>query len=139
MRLLDRGALVGQCSITSLPRAPAASLPTREELQRDIERSLAGQVDRTDAAEETDRGDGLRVVRVASSGTAGRLPFQWIHYVLAARDGSRTSVTFMFEKSVQQRFADADRMLVEGLRLPAAEGQPGSTAALPDGGRLPAR
>jgi len=139
MRLLDRGALVGQCSITSLPRAPAASLPTREELQRDIERSLAGQVDRTDAAEETDRGDGLRVVRVASSGTAGRLPFQWIHYVLAARDGSRASVTFMFEKSMQQRFADADRLLVEGLRLPAVEGQPGSTAAVPAGGRQPAR
>lgn len=139
MRLLDRGALVGQCSITSLPRAPAASLPTREELQRDIERSLAGQVDRTDAAEETDRGDGLRVVRVASSGTAGRLPFQWIHYVLAARDGSRANVTFMFEKSMQQRFADADRMLVEGLRLPAVEGQPDSTAAVPDGGRQPAR
>jgi len=139
MRLLDRGALVGQCSITSLPRAPAASLPTREELQRDIERSLAGQVDRTDAAEETDRGDGLRVVRVASSGTAGRLPFQWIHYVLAARDGSRANVTFMFEKSMQQRFADADRMLVEGLRLPAVEVQPDSTAAVPDGGRQPAR
>ena len=139
MRLLDRGALVGQCSITSLPRAPAASLPTRDELQRDIERSLAGQVARTDAAEETDRSDGLRVVRVASSGTAGRLPFQWIHYVLAARDGSRASVTFMFEKSMQQRFAEADRTLVEGLRLPAVEGQPGSTAAVPDGGRQPAR
>jgi hypothetical protein len=134
MRLVDRGALVGQCSISSLPRAPAAALPTRADLQRDIERSLAGQVDRTDAAEETDRDDGLRVVRLASSGTAGQLPFRWIHYVLAAQDGRRASVTFMFEESMQQRFADADRPLIESLRLPSDPSfplQPRPTAALP--------
>jgi hypothetical protein len=141
MRLVDRGALVGQCSMTSLPRAPATSLPTREEVQRDVERSLAGQVVRIDSAEETDRADGLKVVRLASSGTAGRLPFRWVHYVLAAQDGSRVSVTFMFEESMQQRFGDVDRQLIEGLRLPAARPHPdsveppGPTAAVPAGDR----
>lgn len=145
MRLVDRGALVGQCSMTSLPQATAASLPTRDDVQRDVERSLSGQVVRSDAAEETDRDDGLRIVRLASSGTAGRLPFRWIHYVLAAQDGSRVSVTFMFEESMQQRFGDADRPLIEGLRLPAARpgetasGPPGPTAAVPGGGRPQAR
>jgi hypothetical protein len=119
MRLVDRGALVGQCSITSLPQAASASLPSRDDVQRDIERSLTGQVVRSDAAEESDRADGLRVVRIASSGTAGRLPFRWIHYVLAAQDGSRVSVTFMCEESMLQRFGDADRPLIEGLRLVA--------------------
>jgi hypothetical protein len=126
MRLVDRGALVGQCSITSLPQAPSAALPSRADVQADIERTLAGQIDRIDAAEETDRPDGLRVVRVVSSGTAGRLPFRRIHYILAARDGSRTNVTFMCEASMQERFADADRSLVESLRLPA-----GRTATAP--------
>jgi hypothetical protein len=145
MRLVDRGALVGQCSMTSLPQATAASLPTRDDVQRDVERSLSGQVVRSDAAEETDRDDGLRIVRLASSGTAGRLPFRWIHYVLAAQDGSRVSVTFMFEESMQQRFGDADRPLIEGLRLPAARpdenasAPPGPTAAVPGGGRPQAR
>jgi len=143
MRLVDRGALLGQCSITSLPQAPAAALPTRADMQRDIERSLAGQVVRVEAGEETDRDDGLRIVRLASEGNAGQLPFRWIHYVVAARDGSRASVTFMFEASVQQRFADADRPLIAGLRLPAGQtanpsiqgeqSAPGPTAALPGG------
>ena len=143
MRLIDRGALLGQCSITTLPQAPAATRPTRIDLERDVERSLAGQVVRVDAGEETDREDGLRVVRLASEGTAGQLPFRWIHYVLAAEDGSRASVTFMFEASVQQRFADADRSLIEGLRLPGGRSAtpalqreaspPGSTAAVPNG------
>jgi len=141
MRLVDRGALVGQCSLTSLPQATAASLPTRDDVQRDVERTLAGQVVRTDAAEESDRDDGLRVVRLVSSGTAGRLPFRWIHYVLAAPDGSRVSVTFMFEESMQQRFGAADRHLIEGLRLLSArqdqnpDAPPGPTAVVPGGGR----
>lgn len=145
MRLVDRGALLGQCSITSLPQAPASALPTREDLQRDIERSLAGQVVRVEAGEETDRGDGLRIVRLVSTGTAGSLPFRWIHYVIVAADGRRVSVTFMFEESMLQRFAEADRPLIEGLRLPsgpsagqsspedpAPPGLTGPTAALPD-------
>ena len=117
MRLVDRGALVGQCSITTLPQAAAAALPTGEDVTRDVERSLAGQVVRSDAAEESDRADGLRVVRLGSSGTAGRLPFRWIHYVLAAQDGSRVSATFMCEESMLRRFGDADRLLIAELRF----------------------
>jgi hypothetical protein len=145
MRLVDRGALVGQCSITSLPQAAAASLPTRDDVQRDIERSLAGQVVHSDATDESDRADGLRVVRIASAGTAGRLPFRWIHYVLAAQDGSRVNVTFMFEESMVQRFGDADRPLIDGLRLtvstPTQEKRSpeGPTAAAPGDGRQPTR
>ena len=131
--------------MTSLPQSPAASLPTRDDVQRDVERSLSGQVVRSDAAEQLDRPDGLRVVRLASSGTAARLPFRWIHYVLAAQDGSRVSATFMFEESMQQRFGDADRPLIEGLRLPAARPDqnagdpPGPMAAVPGGDRPQAR
>lgn len=126
LRLVDRGALVGQCSITSLPQAASSTLPSRGDVQADIERTVAGQIDRIEAAEETDRPDGLRVVRVVSSGTAGRLPFRRIHYVLAAEDGSRTNVAFLFEASMQERFADADRPLIESLRLPGSR-----TAAAP--------
>lgn len=157
MRLVDRGALVGQCSITTLPQAAAAALPTGEDVKRDVERSLAGQVVRSDAAEESDRADGLRVVRLGSSGTAGRLPFRWIHYVLAVQDGSRVSVTFMCEESMLQRFGDADRLLIAELRFvastPSQKNSPGpenmpnqddgnppaATAAAPGDGRQQTR
>jgi hypothetical protein len=157
MRLVDRGALVGQCSITTLPQAAAAALPTGEDVTRDVERSLAGQVVRSDAAEELDRADGLRVVRLGSLGTAGRLPFRWIHYVLAAQDGSRVSVTFMCEESMLRRFGDADRPLIAELRFvtstasqentPRPENMPNqhdgsppaATAAAPGNGRQQTR
>jgi len=122
MRFVDRGALVAQCSITTLelPAAGAAS-PTAADLERDVQRTLAGQVVRTEPGAERIGADGTRIVRVASSGTAGGLPFNWIHYVLTAADGSRANVTFMFESSMRRRFAEADAHLIEGMRTGRAD------------------
>jgi hypothetical protein len=121
LRLVDRGALVAQCSITVLPRAAAAT-PSVEEVKRDVEKSLAGQFARFGEATEDEREDAetgrrLTLVRVASSGTAEGLPFHWIHYVVSDGEGRRAGVTFMFEASLLDRFGAADRALVQGLRL----------------------
>jgi hypothetical protein len=91
------------------------------------------------------------VVRLGSSGTAGRLPFRWIHYVLAAQNGSRVSVTFMCEESMLPRFGDADRPLIADLRFVASTpshkdtpspddgNPPAATAVAPGDGRQPTR
>lgn len=122
MRLVDRGALVAQCSITALELPPAgAAPPAAADVERDVQRSLAGQVTRTEPGTELVAADGTRIVRVASSGTAGGLPFEWIHYVVTAADGSRANVTFMFEASMRRRFAAADSHLIEGLRTGRAD------------------
>lgn len=125
LRLVDHGALVAQCSITALPRAAADVTPSVEEVKRDVEKSLAGQFARFGEATEDEREDAetggrLTLVRVASSGTAEGLPFHWIHYVVSDGEGRRAGVTFMFEASLLKRFGDADRALVQGLRLEPA-------------------
>jgi len=121
MRLIDRGALVGQCSLTALPRGDALAPPTIAEVERDIERSLAGQFGRFAHAAEATRSDGVRIVRVVSEGTAEKLPFRWIHQVLTDAQGRRAAITFMFEASAAGRFGDADRELVDGFAFPATE------------------
>lgn len=134
MRYVDLGALVAQCSITALPPAPADSLPSVEEIQRDISRSLAGQFDSFDGVSRETRDDGVTVVRVVSVGTAESLPFRWVHYVLADELGRRASVAFMMEASMVKRFADADRILVDGIRLDV---DPAEDAARAREARLP--
>lgn len=119
LRLVDRGALVGQCSLTVLPRSDALAPPTIAEVQRDIERSLAGQFGRFASASEATRSDGVRIVRVVSEGTAENLPFRWIHHVLTDASGRRAAATFMLEASAAKRFAAADREFVDGLAFPA--------------------
>lgn len=119
LRLIDHGALLGQCSLTALPRGDALAPPTIAEVQRDIERSLAGQFGRFEHASEATRSDGVRIVRVVSTGTAENLPFRWIHHVLTDSQGRRAAATFMLESAAAKRFGDADRELIDGLAFPA--------------------
>jgi len=142
LRLVDHGALVAQCSVTALPRASGATPPTIAEVERDLARSLAGQFGAVEHSSESTRTDGVRIVRVVAGGRAGDLPFRWIHAVLTDGEGHRVAVTCLLEASLAERFGDADRRLVDGIRLPAA---PGTTpdaagdreARLPQDSRTP--
>ena len=119
MRLMDRGALVAQCSILPLPRTAAEKPPELETVRRDVERSLGDQFGQIIAAEATTRGDGTRVVRVVAEGTAEDRPFRWIHQILTDPAGYRAAVTCMHEPAMAERFGVADRELVAGLVLVA--------------------
>lgn len=132
MRFVDRGALVGQCSITALPPAEPRP-PELAEVQRDVERSLAGQFDHVVQAAEASRSDGVRIVRVEAAGTAAGRPFRWMHHVLADDAGHRVALTCMVEQPLVGRFASADRDLVDGLEV--APGARSQGAA--DGGESP--
>lgn len=117
LRYVDRGALVAQCSITTLDPLPVpAEPPTPAELERDVRRSLAGQIGDTEEATAATGPDGHHVVRLSSTGVVGGRPFAWIHYAVTAPDGTRVNIAFTLEPAMRGRFAAADRLLVEGLR-----------------------
>ena len=142
LRLVDHGALVAQCSVTALPRASAATPPTIAEVERDLARSLAGQFGAVEHSSEATRTDGVRIVRVVAGGRAGDLPFRWIHAVLTDDAGHRLAVTCLLEAALAERFGDADRRLVDGIRLPAApaatpEAAGDREARLPQDSRTP--
>ncbi len=117
MRLVDRGALVAQCSILPLPRTAAGASPTIEQVSRDVEASLADQFGHIAVADETTRDDGTRVVRVMAEGSAENKPFRWIHHLLTDPAGYQLAVTFMLEPPLEDRFGGADHELVAGLVL----------------------
>ena len=132
MRLMDRGALVAQCSILPLPRSAPDAAPSIETVRRDVERSLADQFGQITASEATTRGDGTRVVRIVAEGSAEDRPFCWIHHVLTGPEGHRAAVTCMFEPAMANRFAAADQELVAGfLLLPDPTAPPPREAQLP--------
>jgi hypothetical protein len=142
MRLVDHGALVAQCSITALPRGSAATPPTIAEVERDLARSLAGQFGAVEHSSEATRTDGVRIVRVVAGGRAGDLPFRWVHAVLTDAAGHRLAVTCLLEASMAERFGEADRRLVDGIRLPAGpatapEAAGDREARLPQDSRTP--
>ena len=123
LRLVDRGSLLAQATIVPLP--PTADPPELEVFRRDIERSLEGQFNHVVSASESRRSDGTRLLRVSSAGEADDLPFRWIHYHLSHPEGGRASVSFMVEAGLVDRFAEADRRLVDGFSLAVSQLRPG--------------
>ena len=115
MRLVDRGALIGQVIVTPLP--PQSDVLTLSDFENDIETALGEQFGNLVSASTYSRDDGTEILRVASVGEAESLPFHWIHYHLRAVEGQRLSLAFMVESRHMDRFSNADRQYIEGVDL----------------------
>ncbi len=133
MRLVDRGALVAQCSILPLPRSAPETPPTVEQVSRDVETSLGDQFGHIATADASARDDGTKVVRVMAEGTAEGRPFRWIHHVLTDPAGHHLAVTCMLEPSMADRFGGADLELAAGLVLLDSNPTSGDTSGLRTG------
>ena len=131
-RLVDRGTLVGQCSITALPRVDPTAATTVAAVQRDVEAALGSQFGQFVEAAESVRDDGVRVIRVVSAGRAGDLPFRWIHHVITDPLGQRAAAAFMVEEPLAERFGGTDADLIAGLRCVSPAVVAGPTAGKPD-------
>jgi hypothetical protein len=121
LRLLDRGELMAQCNISVLAGEQKKPINLAD-FQRDVQNSLGKNFGQFVKASQDTNDAGYTVLRVAVHGTVSQLPIEWIYYLVENRRGQRVSLAFTLEASLQERFAQADRLLVGDLRLlePAA-------------------
>lgn len=138
MRLVDRGAMIAQCSLLPLPRSAPEKPPTVEQVSRDVQTSLGEQFGLIATAEATTRDDGTHVVRVMAEGSAEGRAFCWIHHVFSDSEGHRAAVTCMFEPAMAERFGGADHELAAGLVLLDSKPDSSDTSGLRSG-RFPAQ
>jgi hypothetical protein len=115
MRLVNKGALVSQVTVTPLP--PRAEVHTLSDFEEDIEKTLGPQFGHLVSASLSSRDDGTTLMRVASVGEAEGLAFHWIHYHLRSPEGQRLSLSFVVESTYFARFSDADRQYLDGVNV----------------------
>jgi hypothetical protein len=115
LRLVDRGELVAQCNVSALPEVKKPV--TLAEFQHDIEQALGKNFGQFTSAGQTTSATGYAVYRVGVQGTVGQLPIEWIYYLVQDQKGHRVSLAFTFQESLRERFAAADRGMIDALRL----------------------
>jgi hypothetical protein len=125
-RLLDRGALVAQCNMS--PLSPKKEPLKLADFQRDVQQSLGKNFGQFVKANTTTNEAGYTVFRVVAQGTVSELPIEWVYYLLQDAEGRGVSLAFTYEQELASRFADADQILVDRLRM---EASPAPTAAKP--------
>jgi hypothetical protein len=117
LRLVDRGMLAGQCNLSSLPQKEPDKLVSLEEFQKDVQKALGKNFGEFIQAGQSTSPAGYRIYRVVVHGTASDIAMRWIYYLAADSQGRQAAFTFAVEQSLVERFADADKPLVQSLRF----------------------
>lgn len=112
-RLVDRGDLIAQCNISELSTAEAGRQLSLEAFQADVQRTLGDSFGQIVEASQSTTQDGKRILRVLASGTASEIPIHWIYYHFSDDDGRCAALAFTLEAKLVERFAEADRTLIE--------------------------
>lgn len=121
LRMMDRGILAGQCNLALLPKRDPNRLVSLERFQEDVRKALGENFGEFVAAGQSANASGYRVLRVVVNGAVpgkpNNVPIRWIYYHLADRQGHQAALTFTIEQENTDRFAAADKPIVESLRF----------------------
>lgn len=117
LRLVDGGKAAGQCNLASLPDRDPAKLVSLEEFQKDVRRALGESFGEFVEAGQSTNDAGCRVFRVVTRGTSSEVAMRWTYYLVADPRGRQAAMTFAVEQAMIERFAEADKAMVQSLRF----------------------
>ena len=129
LRMIDRGELVAQCNVSSLPVVDAGKLIGLTKFQEDIKRGLGESFGQFVSAAERPNEADYRVLHVIVDGEASEVPIRWIYHLLADAQGRQVVFVFIVEGDLIERFGRADEDLIKTVRLTDR-----TVAAVPDAG-----
>jgi hypothetical protein len=116
-RLLRDGDFVAHCNITTQPGRPIDKPLTLHDFETEVAQSLDEKVEEVASANEWDTASGCRCLAVIVRGHQDEIPLQWRYYRLMADGCPQVTLAVTLEQSEVDRFADADKALVETLEL----------------------
>jgi hypothetical protein len=128
---LHEGNRTGHCKLSTLPSRSAGRGTTLEEFERDVRESIGDHLERVTDSRQWTTSQGNTCLGVIAIGQTEGVPIQWRYYLIAAPDVPRVSIALTVEQSLVERFADADRQLVDSMELLPRKSN--STAARPLG------
>jgi hypothetical protein len=109
--------LSGQCNVSSLPSREPEKLVSLEEFQDDVRLALGKAFGEFIEAGQSANEANYRVFRVVVHGTSSDIAMRWIYYLVADPQGRQVALTFTIEQAILDRFADADKAMVNSLRF----------------------
>jgi hypothetical protein len=117
LRLVQRGELMAQCNVSPLPQTAPEKIVTLAKFQQDVERSLGKNFQQFVKAAQSSHRLGYSVYRLEAVGEVSELPIQWNYYLVADDRGNQVVFAFTLEAELVEKFAGADRALVDSFRF----------------------
>lgn len=134
LRLVDRGDLVAQCTVTDLPKLSAGQRTSLDAFVNEIKTKLGKSLVAIIENDESTAESGLTLQRVTATASADGVSVNWIYYLAMREDGRRVALMFTHDAAMAERFASADSTIVSSLQLieknTATEAAPKAAAAV---------
>lgn len=117
LRLLDEGEFLAHCNVVTSPPRPVDKPKTLPDFEKEVCDALGDKVGKVAAATEWTAPTGCRCLGVFVDGTVNDVEMQWRYYHISGTDLPQVTLSVTVEQAVLERFADADRPLVDSLEL----------------------
>lgn len=117
LHCLQDGNLSAHCNVTTLPPRSAGRETSLEQFELDVRKSLGDNLETVSASTQWTTPSGHNCLGIVANGKVEGLPIQWRYYLVAEDDLPRVSVAVTVEQSLLKQFGDADRQLIDSLRL----------------------
>lgn len=116
-RLLDQGALIAQCNLSTINSVKPGTHTPDEEFQTDIQTQLGESLTKIESAKAIPAKNGRFVYQVVATGTLKERELTWIYYLIADPSGRQVSLQFALDSTLLEFLKDRDRELVDSLRF----------------------
>jgi len=117
LRCLQEGDLTAHCNVSTLPARSEGRQTTLEQFERDIRKALGDNLESVSAATQWKTAQGHDCLGIIAVGVFEEVPVEWRYYLLAGDGLPRVSFAVTLEQSRIKQFADADRQIIESLKL----------------------
>lgn len=105
------------CILTILPARSSGRHTPLEQFEKDVRALLGDQLEAVSASTEWETKRGHYCLGVIAEGQVSDIPMQWRHYLVAADDCPRLSFAVSLERNRIERFADAERQIIDSIEL----------------------
>lgn len=116
-RYLQEGSLTAHCNISTLPPRSAGRETTLEQFERDVRTAVGANLESVTKSSQWTTSQGNTCLGVFAEGQVEDVPVQWRYYLVAAPDLPRVTFSLTVEQSLIKEFADADRQLIDSVKL----------------------
>lgn len=117
LRLMDEGDFLAHCNVVTAPPRPIGKPKTLPDFEKEVCAALGDKVDKVAAATEWTTKTDQHCLAVFVDGTVNEVPMQWRYYYITGEGLPQTTTSVTVEQAMLERFADADRPLVDSLEL----------------------
>lgn len=130
-RLLDDGALVAQCNVSSIPAAAAGSHTPEAEFLADVKTALGPKFESVELAREFAHPQKYYAHQLAIRGKAGMRGMVWRYYLLADPSGRQASAVVSVDRELAEKLGERHEAVISGLRFLSASRNPASAKRTP--------